>query len=228
MRASTIFDERALTVALAELGYSTFKRFAYRADWSTEVEHFLYIHLWGTPKEYLQVDFGLRSKDALAFALRAIETYGPVIPGLPRLPNDPHNCYMRFSFGALAGWEMPPSLTISSMSGAALAQRIQHDIKQKLLPIVRHVTTSERLTALLLIDADPCRWAHCNGAMRAAIIAYLATRQGAEPAEIKTMLEPRKSEILAHLRGASDPDPLRYIEKIVNGAASIHHRGRSL
>jgi hypothetical protein len=213
-----MFDEASLTHALADVGYRRLKRHNYRAEWSTEVEHFIYFQLYGTPADFLAADFGIRTKESEHFAIRSIQAYGSATDQLLR-PDERSGCYMRFSLGRFASWGMRTSLTVSSMSGPALAAKIKHDVEQKLFPVIRGITSLELLLNFWLTDAEPCPWYRCNGAMRAAMIVNVARRVGIAPAEIRKLLEPHLREIgRPHLHDAPDPDPGRYVDKIIRDA----------
>jgi hypothetical protein len=213
-----MFDEPALKAALAEIGYRRLKRHVYRADWSTEVEHFLFFQLYGAPKDYLAADFGFRNRAAQSFALRSIQTYGPELYRMIG-HEEPYDCFMRFSLGGLVGtWGMRSSLTISSMPGPALADKIKRDIEQCLFPFIRQMTSSDRLVSRLLVDAEPCAWYRSNGAMRAAMIVHLSQRLGKHSDEIRLSLQPHLKEISHHLLDGPDPDPRSYVDKIIRDA----------
>jgi hypothetical protein len=214
-----MFDERSVETALVEVGYLLVKRHVYRAEWSAAVEHFLYFQNYGTPKDFLAVHFGICNSGAERFARGCFEAHGPEGYRLVRDRLDPDGCAMTFSLGRLASWGVRSSLTIPDMPGRALAAKIKADIEQKLFPVIRGVTTPDRLLALLLTDAEPCPWVRCNGAMRAAMIALLARRSGARSEDIRALLQPFKAEIARNLIGASNPDALDYIERIVADSA---------
>src|SRR5712664_314791 len=210
-----VLEKPSLTAAMADVGYEYLKRHVYRAEWSTpEVEHFVYFQLYGTPKEYLAADFGIRNKEAESFAIRSIKAYGGDIYRLLR-HDDRRDCSMRFSLGQLATWGIRSSLKISAVSGEALAEKIKHDIKQQLFPFIRDVTDLDRLLSLLLADEEPYPWIRCNGAMRAAMIAHLARRLGMQPAEIRDLLKPHNKRIAINLFSSPDRDPSSYVEKII-------------
>jgi hypothetical protein len=213
-----MFDEASLKVALAEIGYRRLKRHVYRGEWSTEIEHFLYFRLTGTPKEFISANFGIRTKDADAFAHRAITAYEGEIFRLFPVGKDPDNCVMRFTFGQLASWSGTARLYIPAMSGPALAAKIQHDIARILVPVVRQVTTLDRFLGLALSNTEFCPWVGGNGAMRAAVIIYVARQLGAQPDDIRAMLAPYQMRIEPQLRKGREPDPGAYIEKLIADA----------
>jgi len=210
-----MFDETSLIKALADLGYRRLKRHTYRAEWSTEVEHFLYFQLYGTPADYLAAHFGVRTRESERFAIQSIQAYGSETYQLIR-PDERSGCTMRFSLGQFASWGMRSSLTVSSMSGPALAAKIKHDVEALLFPVIRSITRLDLLLSFLLTDVEPYPWYRCNGAMRAAMIVNLARRVGVPAAEIRKLLEPRLRDIgRPHLHGAPDPDPGHYVDNII-------------
>jgi hypothetical protein len=212
-----MFDEASLINALADVGYRRLKRHTYRADWSTEVEHFLYFQLYGTPADFLAADFGIRTKESERFAIRSIQAYGSEAYQLLR-HNERSDCFMRFNLGQLGNWGMRSSLIVSSMSGPKLAAKIKHDIEERLFPVIRNVTSLNALLPLLLTDAEPRPWYRCNGAMRAAIIANVAQAAGITPAEIRKLLAPHLKEISYHLTRGPVPDPGAYVDKVIRDA----------
>ena len=210
-----MLDETSLTQALTDLGYRRLKRHTYRADWSTEVEHFIYFQLYGTPADFLAADFGVRTKKSEHFAIRSVQAYdGSATSHLIRY-DERSGCFMRFSLGRFASWGMRSSLTVSSMLGPALAAKIKHDVEERLFPVIRGVTRLDLLLAFLLTDAEPCPWYRCNGAMRAAMIVDLAARLELAPAESCKLLEPHLKDIAHHLHGAPDLAPRLYVDKII-------------
>jgi hypothetical protein len=217
-----MFDERPLKSAMAELGYKRLKRYVYSADWSTsDVEHFMYYSLYGTPKDFITADFGVRNKEAEIFAIGAIKRYGGDLYQLLRY-DEKSDTFMRFSLGTLASWGLRSSIKISSMTGDALAKKIQTDIREKLLPIIGAVRTLRDLLSFLLIDEEPRPWVRCNGAIRAAEIAHLAVRVGLDPAEICKLLNPYHNWIKTNLADTSDSNPESYIKRVVDDAVSKH------
>ena len=209
------FEETSVKEAMAEAGYERLKRYVYRAKWSTsEVEHFVYFQLYGTPKEYLAADFGLRNRQAEVFANKSIQAYGGDIYQLLRY-DERSDCSMRFSLGQLASWGIRSSLKISAMATEALREKIRRDITELLFPIVRDVTSLDRLLGLLLADGEPYPWIRCNGAMRAAIVVHLAQQVGTPLSGIRARLEPYQRRIATNILKAPDPDPDSYVERII-------------
>lgn len=211
-----MFDEALLTQALADVGYRRVKHDIYRAEWSTEVEHFLFLQLYGEG-DFLGADFGVRTEESEHFAIRSMQTYGSELDRLPRR-DEKGSCVIRDSLGELGSWGICSSLIVSSMSGAAVAARVKHDVEQKLFPIIRGITKLDVLLRFWLTDGGPCPWYRCNGAMRAAMIVNVARRVGIAPAEIRKLLEPHLREISFHLKRALELDPGRYVDKVIRDA----------
>ena len=215
-----MLNEDLITDSLADVGYRRIKQRVYKACWSTpDIDHFLYICLWGTPKEFLSADFGVRNEGAEAFSIKSLVAYGSDLYRLLR--HDAHtDCSMRFSLGKLGAWGSRWSLYLPEMSMAALSEKIKADVQERLIPVIRGVTSLDRLLSLLLDDAEPCPWVRINGAIRAAQIAYVARRLDKGPAEIRAMLKPHERQIVANLgRGAEDS--ALYIERIIENSARM-------
>jgi len=104
------------------------------------------------------------------------------------------------------------------MSGPAVATKVKHDVEQKLFPVIRGITSLDLLLGFWLTDAEPCPWFRGNGAMRAAMIVNVARRVRIMPAEVRKLLEPYLKKITYHLHDAPDPDPGRYVDKVIRDA----------
>jgi len=215
-----MFDEPSLTKALAEIGYRRVKEHVYRAEWSSDdVEHFIYLQLYGYPldvvaSDFLTAHFGIRNKDAQLFAVQSLKTYGSKSAQLIR--HDDTDCPMRFELGRLAGdWGLLDSFALSQVSGFTVASKVRDTIKYKVFPAVRHVVNVNRLLAFLLADAEPCPWIRCNGALRAGMIVDLAHRLGMEQGVIEEALKPYLERIGMELRRAPNPDPQFYVRRII-------------
>jgi hypothetical protein len=214
-------DEPALADALAHLGYRRLKKHVYRAEWSTDVEHFIYFQYYGIPKAFLAADFGMRTIASENFAFRAIRQYGGgFYRRFPDRRDKRSDSYMRFSLGLLGSWGMRSSLIVPDMTGLEPAQKVRADVEQQLFPIIRGVTSLDRLFSLLQTDQEPHPWLRCNGAMRAAMIANLGQRIGLQRAQIYDYLTPRMTHISHHLTEEAEGDPLAYVESIIADAFS--------
>ena len=219
-----MFDEAILTARMNEIGYRRVDRHIYRADWSSEdVEHFIYFSLYGTPNDYLAADFGLRNQRAQTFAQDEIRRYGGPVYQLMKMNKKAH-CSMNFPLGSLASWGPRSSLRISSMSNQALVMKIIEDIKTRLLPLIRNVTSIDHLSSFLCQNAESHAWLRSNGAIRAGMIIELMLRTGISVIELEIMLEPYHDRIASNLLDAQDPDPSAYVKKVIDDAISIRRR----
>lgn len=213
-----MFDEQSLKAALADVGYRRVKQRVYRADWSTDVEHFISFQLYGTPKVFLAARFGVRNSPADLFAIRSLQTYGGPLEQLIRYDKE-IDCLMNFSVGMLDGsGGLAPPLNTSTTSGSAVAAKITDDIEKRLFPVVRGVTNLGRLISLLLADGEACRWFRSNSALRAGIIISLASQSGMHADQVRAFLTPRLESIGMDLRDAPDPDPASYVNRIITDA----------
>jgi|GraSoi2013_100cm_1033763.scaffolds.fasta_scaffold42341_3 hypothetical protein len=210
-----MLKEKTITLGLTELGYVRCGRFVYKAGWSTpDVEHYLYFSTYGTPREFLTADFGVRNEAAQLFGVKCIQAYGGAVYDFLE-ENEPTHSYMRFPLGKIAGWNPRWSLTISAQPDDTLVNLVMGAVRDKLFPVIREVTDLSQLLLLLMRDEEPVRWVHVNGAMRAAQIAYLARVLGIGTVEIRSMLRRRENELFAHLKG-STLDSASYIERVID------------
>jgi hypothetical protein len=104
------------------------------------------------------------------------------------------------------------------MSMASLAEKISDDIDERLFPVIRGVTSLNRLFSLLLDDAEPCPWARVNGAIRMAQVAYLGRRLDMAPAYVRANLKFHERQIVADL--GEGADWASYIDRIIEDAAN--------
>jgi hypothetical protein len=219
-----MLKEKTITLGLQELGYVRCGKFVYKAGWGTpDVEHYLYFSMYGTPKEFLAGDFGVRNVAAQSFGVKCIRAYGGAIYQFVEA-DEPMRCYMRFPLGKVAGWNPRWSLTLSTQPEAALVSLIKAAVQDKLFPVIRDVTNLGRLLSLLERDEEPVRWVHVNGAMRAAQIAYLARVLGIVTVEIRSMLRRRENELFAHLKGAT-LNSASYIERVIDDSETAARLG---
>ena len=189
-----MFDEKPITLGLAELGYRRLKKRTYKASWSSpDVEHFLFSSLHAGRRRF-SCDFGIRNPPAEQFALECVRLYGgPAFQSIRFEPRD--GCSMRFSLGGLARWGSLWSLDISDMSEATLADKVTGVVRDLLLPVVRSILAPADLFSLLTKDVEPCRSLRVSGALRSAMIVYLGRRMGMETRELESMLQPHLRDI---------------------------------
>ena len=198
---------------LRGLGYRLRKGSAYRAEWSTDgVEHFIYLTLYGTPKNFISLDFGVRNLFAQNFAIHEIQKYGG--PQYSALKYDEDNdCVMTFSLGKMSGWSPRWSLNGADFSAKDLSYRIKNDVEFRLFPAIQPLKTAKDLLSFLLIDAEPCPWVRSNEAIRAAQIIHLGRQVGMGSSEIRTALEPHEKAIASCLIKA--PNPSSYLDSVI-------------
>jgi hypothetical protein len=213
------FNEALVSRTLKDLGYQRVKRHVYRALWgSTEVEHFLYFSIWGTPKHFMAADFGLRNSRAEAFGVRSILTHGGELYRLMK-HDETNDCTIKFSLGKLAGWEPRSSIYLPDVTEADLATTLTASIRARMFPIVEHMTSANHLLAFLLTDSEPLIWARTDGAIRAAQIVDLARQCGVSENETREILLRFKREIAPHIVRAPDPDPEHFIDTLLSTPA---------
>jgi hypothetical protein len=212
-------NEKVLGEALATLQYRRIKPLIYMAEWSMpDVEHFLYVSTYGTPREYLQVQFGFRNKAAERFGVAFIKRYGGRLYSVFQ-HREEVDCAMQFSLGRLAGWGMPSSIYMPEMSQEELAAKVTFDVQAQLFPVVRHITSLDRLIKRLLDDTDPCRWTFTNGAIRAAHIVGAGRQIGTSREQLRELLRPRDKWIAASLFDGMTVDC--FLKKVMEDAEGL-------
>jgi hypothetical protein len=216
-----MFDEKPITLGLAELGYRRLKKRTYKASWSSpDVEHFLFSSLHAG-RRYFSCDFGIRNPPAEQFALECVKLYGgPAFQSIRFEPRD--GCSMRFSLGGLARWGTLWSLDISDMSEATLADKVTGVVRDLLFPVVRSILAPADLFSLLVKDAEPCPWLGVSGALRAAMIVHLGRGLGIQTGELESLLQPYLREIIGGVqRGVT---PAHFLAEILrHGRLSEDH-----
>jgi hypothetical protein len=201
--------------ALARLGYRRRKRLVFRADWSTpEVEHFIYLNLYGAPKEFLAIDFGIRNDQAQRFGIEEIQKYGGRPYSAMKLDRE-NDCSMIFSFGLLSHWSPRWSLYLPSLTETELAAKIETDIECLLLPKIRGLKSNGDLLRMLISDVAPFCWKFSNGAIRAAQIANLGRQVGMDSKAIRSALQQFQKHIDSALPKDRTNASSSYLDNIV-------------
>jgi len=174
------------TQSLSELGYEQLYDRIYKATWSTsDVEHFFY--LAGGPRG-LSAAFGIRNLCVEVFAVREMIKYGGDIFGRALQFDERSSCTMRYDFSVFDPfWSRP----IRSLFDPTLGPKIRQMMTEHVLPVIKDVTTTDKLLRLLVADDMPCRWAFINGAIRAAQIVALADKCGMPVAQSAALFEAR-------------------------------------
>jgi hypothetical protein len=215
-----MFDQTSIDEVLAALGYRPRKRLVYQAEWGkSDVEHFINLSLYGAAKAFLTADFGLRNPYAEIFSINCIRAYGGDLFKIFR-PNGRigTDCTMSFSFGRLTSKIQRWSLYLPDLSTLALAESLRSCIQDRLLPVVRDVTTLNKFLSILIADAEPCPWISTNGAIRTAQIVAVAGQIGVEMGQIPTLLKPRERYIFRDLSEISGKkvDIGWYVDKVIS------------
>lgn len=209
-----MFDEKFINNTLSDLGYKRMRRFTYKALWSTpEVEHFLYLQLYGTPNNVLTAGFGFRNLPAELFSFRSIRTYGGDLGCLIR-HDQRFDCFMNFGFGRLKSPANRWSLYTPDFSDSMLAEKVRSVTEDLLLPKIQQVGRLSEFFALLITDVEPFPWVACNGAIRAAQVVAVGRQIGMEATEIHAALQPREKWIRVGSSGADEAGS--YVNKLVD------------
>jgi len=200
------FDEKPIAEVLLECGYQRVSHRTYRAMWGTSfIEHFIYLDLWGTPKTFLAVRFGLRCQEAEAFALDEILRLG----GPTYQLMDKHRigrCFMAFSLGRLAAWKPSESLSLPTLSESELKAALRSALRDHLQPVIGEITTPRKFYEFLAQDEETHRWVRTNAAIRAAIMVKLAAMLGERVSDVRAVVVPHIGPISGQLQGISAHD----------------------
>jgi hypothetical protein len=220
-----VFDDKLMQRELALIGYDRFRKYIYRASWSTtEVEHFLYFGK--DTRQYFTAEFGLRNPDAEELGIEAIAKYGHPNHQLWLKERDAAtDCSMTFEFGRLDkhspnSW---PRVRLPEISGQDLAVLVAGFVRQNLLPVIESVTDLETYLAFLVADRDPNRWLISRNRMiRAAQVVAVSAQLGRSHAETKDLLRPHADLIEKGMRHARDTVAGfdMYVDKLISDWAS--------
>jgi len=185
-----MFDDGLMRRELAGIGYGRFRKYIYRASWSTaEVEHFLYFGK--DPRQYFTANFGLRNPDAEAFGIEAITKYGHSNFQHWARQRDATECSMIFEFDRLdnLSGHLWPRVRVPEISGQDLANLVAGFVRQNLLPIIQGITDLESYLTFLVADRDPNRWLlSLNLMIRTAQVVAVSAQLGHSHAETKELL----------------------------------------
>jgi hypothetical protein len=201
-----MLHEGALAEALAGLGYKCVQPFVYKAfSAGGLIQHYLYFTVWGTGNEFLSGDFGFRECQAQNFGIECVRLYGGAVYGA--LQYDPEvDCSMTYSLGKLAAWGPRSSFNLAETPIETIVARVTSSVQKWVVPLIRELDDESKLLSVLVHDSEPCRWVYINGAIRAAQIIFLASRQMIAWDKIELSLAPFKKEIWANLGKGKNPD----------------------
>ena len=178
--------------ALNRVGYLHSKGLTFKAtSVSHAVEHFIYLHAYGTPKEFLGANFGFRNPVSEEFSIECIRAYGGELFSRSLKHDASTDCKMNFDFGHLYDPVQRWQIYLPQHSASESAKILMSTIEEKLFPVIRRVGTLQELFELLLQDKHPCRWSYTNGAIRAAQLVSAAKQLGIEMSYLLMQLESR-------------------------------------
>jgi hypothetical protein len=161
----------------------------YKATWTpTDVEHFIYLGADIQNHKYLVGKFGFRSDLAEEFSIASLLKYGH--PNF-RLWMDHHDrqigCVINFDFYRL---DQIDHRVLLATEANKLAQHVTELVRDRLLLVVREVTTLAKLLELLVSDVEPYPWFATNPIVRAAQIVAIGIHLGIPRRMILDMLRP--------------------------------------
>jgi hypothetical protein len=202
-----MFEDKLMQRELAAIGYDRFRKYIYRASWSTaDVEHFLYFGK--DSRQYFTAEFGLRNPDADRFGVETMVKYGHPNHQLWLRERDAATaCSMTFEFGRLDKFSrnLWPRVRLPEISGQDLANLVAGFVRQHLLPIIASITDLQSYLAFLLADRDPNRWLVSKNLMiRAAQVVAVSAQLGRSQAETRELLRPHADLIETGMRHARD------------------------
>jgi hypothetical protein len=188
---------RALPVrnVLSQLGYQHVEGSDYRARWSnSEVEHFIYLvpSRAGSPPG---AKFGLRNLCADRFAAKCVVRHGWSVFHTAFQGRKESGSFMQFSFARFELFWNRRSIPLGRLDDHDFASRVERIVEDRLIPLVKEVTSKEKLLETLVGDKEPFPWFATNGAIRAAIIVAIANQTGVLPSQIRTELLSKAARI---------------------------------
>jgi hypothetical protein len=109
----------------------------------------------------------------------------------------------------------------------AFAAAVKQVAEHQLLPLIRDVTSKEKLFALLIRDDEPLPWVVTNCAIRAAIVVAVGAQIGVPPHEVRSQLQSKASWISVGLSKHSPfvKAPNDYVERVQQDWISSVTRG---
>jgi hypothetical protein len=199
---------------LARLGYSRRKSGIYVFDASSpHCNHLLFVEVHGKADRYITADFCLLNADAERFALDALRKHGD--PVFRTWANDASRGLLVFSVGEYAGWSPGAALWQRQSSEEEFAERFAQVIDERIVPITRQIESLGDLLCALLSNTSLYKWIKSNGAIRAAEIAFLASRLGMPDHEIRSRLQPYLKEIEIGLGARCAINASNYVNEVI-------------
>lgn len=219
-----MFEDKLMQKELAAIGYDRFRKYIYRASWSTgEVEHFLYFSK--DSRQYFSAEFGLRNPDADQFGVETMVKYGHSNFQAWAKQRDAMTCSMTFEFDRFDklsrnSW---PRVRLPEISGHDLANLVTGFIRQNLLPIFANVTDLQNYLAFLLVDREPHPWFASIRMIRAAQVVAVSAQLGRNHAEIREFLKPHGDSIekeMSHIGNHTVTTFDMFVDKLLSDWAS--------
>jgi hypothetical protein len=220
----------AIDQAMAAVGYNRINKYVaeiasvhrpsiYKASWSSkEVEHLVYLGSDVARHQYFVGQFGIRASAVEKFAIESVIKYGHSNYRVLLEQYEPEvSCMMIFGFSRfdLAEAKIPQRVLFSSIATAEFAETMSFFMNQRLLPVIRQVTTFENLLRFLTVDAEPCPWFAVNRAIRAAQVVAIGNQLGFTRGEIRKFLAPHDRLIALDL-SETIPDPRSSVDRFVD------------
>jgi hypothetical protein len=185
-----------------------------RSPGDSDVRQIVYV--FENPKwDYLlNADLGIRNDRAEEFSCDSIRTFGGALFEQFRC-GGPIDCTMRFSLAGMNPGVWP--IAIDGISSSSFAEGFTAFLNEELMGMSRSVVSIEQFFSFLVEDHPFSSWLACNSAIRAAQIVAVGSQLGFDHAEIRAILEPRRTLIangggkLSMIRA----DPVAYIEELL-------------
>ncbi len=208
---------RFLDASLAAVGYRRKKAGVYAFDIPADCAHLLAVQLLGKADRYLTAEFCFFNSDAEGFAVSELRKYGD--PVFKSWKHDPALSVMRFSVGEVAGWAPGAALWQRQISDNDFARLFAETIKRQIVPLAKQVASTDDLLRVLLSNDPPYQWVKSNGAIRAAEIIFLSSRQGMSGADIRSLLESYAKEVEIGLGTRRELDAAKFIDAVIADAS---------
>jgi len=208
---------RFLDASLSAFGYKRKKAGVYAFEVAGDCAHLLTVQLHGKADRYLTADFGFFNNDAEGFALNELRKYGD--PVFKSWKHDPALSVIRFSVGEVVGWGPGAALWQRQLSDDDFARLFAETIKGRIVPLAKQVASTDDLLRILLSNDPPYKWVKSNGAIRAAEIIFLASRQGMSGTEVRSLLEGYLKEVEIGLGTRRELDAAKFIDAVIADAS---------
>ena len=213
-----MFEDKLMQRELAAIGYDRFRKYIYRASWSTaDVEHFLYFGK--DSRQYFTAEFGLRNPDADRFGVETMVKYGHPNFQLWARERDATTCSMTFEFDRLDSGRLWPRVRLPEISGHDLASLVAGFVRQNILPIIASVTDLQTYLAFILTDREPHPWFASILMIRAAQVVAVSAQLGRSHAETREVLRPHGRRIeneMSHIGNKTVTGFDMYVDKLLS------------